>query len=359
MNDELVLIIPECSESRISKRLESVLAHCLTGYHTTTISCAEELSPLCDRRILFVVQVDETGINLEYCRMLKKIRKDRTMFEGCIGGLIVDGVTEGFTKAISRELVLTANIAGCAFIGRPLVEATGSLSNFKIQAANLNTDLCSAYLRAAKVLTDRLMGDQPSIQNPRPRLLVLHASNRKTSNTLSLWNMVKQHLEHDCMIEEVTLLNGAVVDCIGCPYTTCSHLGEQGHCFYGGTIVDEVYPAVITCDALVLLCPNYNDSLSANICAFINRMTALYRKTRFYDKKIFGIIVSGYSGGDILARQLISSLNMNKSFALPPRFALMATAHAPGSIHEVSEIEEQAAAFAANIKKSLLSICND
>ena len=55
-----------------------------------------------------------------------------------------------------------------------------------------------------------------------------------------------------------------------------------------------------------MLCPNYNDALSANLTAFVNRLTALFRQTRFYDKALFAIVVSGYSGGDILARQLIS-----------------------------------------------------
>ena len=39
---------------------------------------------------------------------------------------------------------------------------------------------------------------------------------------------------------------------------------------------EEVYPAVREADALVLLCPNYNDALSANLTAFINRLTALF-----------------------------------------------------------------------------------
>ena len=37
--------------------------------------------------------------------------------------------------------------------------------------------------------------------------------------------------------------------------------------FYGGPMVDEVFPAVRECDALVMLCANYNDALSANLTA--------------------------------------------------------------------------------------------
>ena len=55
-----------------------------------------------------------------------------------------------------------------------------------------------------------------------------------------------------------------------------------------------------------MLCANYNDALSANLTACVNRLTALFRQTRFYDKRLFGLVVSGYSGGDLLARQLIS-----------------------------------------------------
>lgn len=51
-----------------------------------------------------------------------------------------------------------------------------------------------------------------------------------------------------------------------------------------------------------------------NLTAFINRLTALFRQTRFYDKALFALVVSGYSGSDLVARQLISAMNMNKSF---------------------------------------------
>lgn len=56
-----------------------------------------------------------------------------------------------------------------------------------------------------------------------------------------------------------------------------------------------------------MLCPNYNDALSANLTAFINRLTSLFRTTRFYDKALFAVVVSGYSGSDIVAEQLIAA----------------------------------------------------
>ena len=62
--------------------------------------------------------------------------------------------------------------------------------------------------------------------------------------------------------------------------------------------------------------------------------------------------ISGYSGGDLLARQLISALNMNKSFYLPPRFSLLETANERGSLVRLPGIEAQAAAFARHIAES-------
>ena len=57
-------------------------------------------------------------------------------------------------------------------------------------------------------------------------------------------------------------------------------------------------------------------------------------------------MVSGYSGGDLLARQLISALNMNKSFFLPPHFCLLETANERGSLIRLPGIRNTAAACA-------------
>ena len=129
------------------------------------------------------------------------------------------------------------------------------------------------------------------------------------------------------------------------------HFSEKSSCYYGGVIVEQVYPAIQACDALVLLCPNYNDALSANLTAFVNRLTALFRKTAFYEKSVFAVVVSGYSGGDIVAEQIISALSMNKTFRLPPGFAMVETANDPLSILKVEGIQERAAAFAERIRK--------
>lgn len=302
------------------------------------------LEGLRGRRLLFAIALDEGGCNLSYYRMLSVLRRDNGLLDGCLGALVVTGVGELYTKDVARDMVLAANLSGCAFLGRPLVEATGSMRNFHVQARIYRTDEHTAFRMAVQELAWRLVRFEPL--PPVRRVLALHASARSTSNTLALWELVKGALPGEVEVAELCLRNGTLADCVGCSYTTCLHFGEQGGCFYGGPMVDEVFPAVRHCDALVMLCANYNDALAANLTAFINRLTAMYRQNRFYDKRLFGLIVSGYSGGDLMARQLISALNMNKSFFLPPRFCLLETANEKGSLVKLPGIARRGAEFA-------------
>jgi len=67
---------------------------------------------------------------------------------------------------------------------------------------------------------------------------------------------------------------------------------------------------------MIWLCPNYNDAISAKLMAVINRLTVLYKRVKFWDKTLFSIIVSGNSGSDCVAEQLLGTLNINKGLRL-------------------------------------------
>lgn len=345
----LTVYWPAPASSEEGDRLERVLTAALAGRQVQIIRRGEELSQRRYDRVLFALSLDEAGQNGEYFRMLGRLRREPELLEGCTGGLIVDGPGELYTKSTAAELALAMNLAGCALVGRPLVEATGSLANFRVQAKNLGTDLPGAYEAAVRELTDQVETYRfPAREHPR--LLALHASSYHTSNTMALWGEVRGRLSQRWQVEEIGLRNGTLYDCSGCPYTMCLHFGERGGCFYGGLMPREIYPAVRRSDALILMCPNYNDALSANLTAFINRLTALFRQTRFYDKAVFALIVSGYSGSDTVARQVISALNMNKSFYLPPRFALLETANAPGEALSAPGIQQRLDRFAQRME---------
>ncbi len=352
---QFTLINPLCGEAKKAERLHSILDASLKGYNYEEIITGEQFAKadLRNKKLLFSISLGESGVNLEYYHMLKQIRLRRDCLEGSTGGIIIDGNSELFTKSVSRELAFSANRAGCAFPGRPLVEGTRSLKNFNIQAQNLRMDNLGAYIVAGRQLVHNIIHFEKLCEKT-PRILMIHASERKTSNSLSLWEMVKKHLS-GCQIRELSLRNGKIQDCQGCPYETCKHYGDENKCFYGGPMVEEVYPAILECDALVMVCANYNDAVGANIAAFINRLTALFMVHKFYEKSLFGIVVSGYSGGDIVAQQLISALNMNKTFRLPGRFALLETANDPKAILHSEGAEQRAEKFAQVILENLKS----
>ena len=344
ISEELTVIRPG---GALSPRCAGVLEAALAGRQAEVLSRLE--GPLTGRRLLFVVSLDEGGVNRGFYDLLAHLRTHPNCLDRCVGSVLVDAPGDLYTKAAGRDLVLAANLAGCAFVGRPLVEGTGDLRNFTVQARNAGCSLEAAYHLATADLVERVLAfSRPRLE--RPKLLALHASSHHTSNTMALWGELQKRLSPRWQVEEIGLRNGTLSDCSGCPYTMCLHFGERGGCFYGGVMSEEVSPAVRKADALILMCPNYNDALSANLTAFINRLTALFRQTRFYDKAVFALVVSGYSGSDTVARQLISALNMNKSFYLPPRFALLETANAPGEALSAPGIQDRLDRFAAGME---------
>ena len=333
-----------------SERFAGTLQAALAGQPARVLPRLTQ--PLPGARILFAVSLDRSGVNHGCCDVLAYLRTHPGCLQGCVGGILIDGAGDLYTKSVARELAFAANQAGCCLVGRPLVEATGDLRNFTVQAKNAGCSLTEAYCLAASDLVRRILDFRP-IRHRRPNLAVLHASSHRTSNTLALWEQVRRQLQDCCSIREIGLRNGTLEDCAGCPYTMCLHFGERGGCFYGGVMVQEVYPAVRDADGVLLLCPNYNDALSANLTACINRLTALYRTTPFTDKAVFGIVVSGYSGGDIVASQLVSALCMNKGFYLPPQSCLLETANDAGSAMELPGIQDRLTDFAGGIRRQL------
>jgi multimeric flavodoxin WrbA len=358
----LIVVKIEDKENKSHPRIDSVLTAALDGREYTLMNNLDDFAKWCEKPVsekqgtalLFALPWPDSGVSLAYSQWLNIVLSHPNCLAGCTGAVLIDGPSEFFTKKVGREVIFVANQAGCSFPGKSLVEATGSLANFNILAQIQGLDNLEAYKKSATNLVDKLVKFNPyPPKKQKPYILVVHASIYQTSNTLLLWDLVKKALNGRADIEEVSLRNGEIIDCRGCNYETCLHFGENGRCFYGGVIVDKAYPAIKRCDAIVLLCPNYNDSLSANLTAFINRLTALFRKdfATFAAKRFYALVVSGYSGGDIVAEQVIDALNCNKNFMLPGNFALIETANAPKSILACHNIEAKAAALAERILK--------
>ncbi len=334
-------------------RLGDILEYALDGraFDTVTADMLPETG-LDGRRILFAISLDGYGMQPEALACMRYLRAHPRALEGAAGALLLDSETELYTKDLARTFILDANFAGCRFIARPLVEATGSLRNFDVLSGIHGVDRFTAYQRAARTLIDRLSDDAPA-RAERPNILMLHASNRASSNTLALALETARLLANTCDVTELSLHTDAIYDCNGCAYKACVHYAEWNACFYGGVVPEEVFPAIERCDALLLCCPNYNDAPGAHFLALNNRLNALLLRGTPFRKALFAIVVSGYSGGDIVAKQLLGGYCLNKPFSLPPRFALLETASAPCSVLQQPGIDTRLLAFARNIEAQL------
>ena len=173
------------SPGNLSPRCSQILQTSLQGISIRRLQTISE--PLHDALILFAVSLDESGINPDLYTLLAYLRTHPDCLQGSVGGVLIDGSGDLYTKSVGRELVLAANLAGCIFPGRPLVEATGDLRNFTVQAKNASCSVQEAYRLAVTDLADRIL----QFSHPRsacPKLLVLHASSHRTSNTMALWS---------------------------------------------------------------------------------------------------------------------------------------------------------------------------
>jgi len=338
--------------SGTSGRLEKVLGFVLEGVAYERVPAALALPRLAGARVLFALGLSEHGLDAEVCALIAGLRECPRAMEGSVGVMLIDGAGELYTKQTADMLALAANMAGCHFPGKPLVEATALLGNWHVQSQRRGVSKEEAYRLCAREMVWRLLAFSPK-RTKRPKVLLLHASDRTTSNTLQIGAAVSRRLEARCDIREISLQNGAIYDCRGCSYTTCAHFARQNSCFYGGVITNDVYPAINECDALLLLCPNYNDSVSANILAFINRLTSVLVYNALYEKYLYAVIVSGYSGGDLIAQQVLGALCLNKTFMLPPRFAFLQTANNPGEAMQTVGIHQRIDAFADEMGKTM------
>ncbi|WP_330390674.1 NAD(P)H-dependent oxidoreductase [Caminicella sporogenes] len=342
------LIMP----GEISKELTEMVKFFTKDVDTIIIKDSDNIPNLQNKKIIFAVQLNNIGWNIKLFEILTKLYERGTnALKGSSGFILIHSPLEFYTKSMAQNIIFIANQMGCRFPGHPVIECIEDLKNFRTWEKKLKIPLKNICNKLCEKFGKTFFQDNPKLIK-KPKILALHASSYETSNTLTLWRMIRRHI-YDCEIREFHVENGTIVDCKGCSYKTCKHYSKRNSCFYGGAVVKEILPSIERADAVVWICPNYNDAISAKIMAVINRMTVLYRKTKFYNKTMFGVIVSGNSGSDSVAKQLIGALNINKSFRLPPYFAVTAIANDPGEIIKVKGIEEKSKKFAENIMREI------
>ncbi|MBK5242565.1 flavodoxin family protein [Clostridium sp.] len=346
---DLFVIIPS---KNISIMLSQMINVVTKNTNYIIVNDCNHIPNLQNKKILFASEITNIDCDIEMLQFFSKLyEKGDKCLLGSTAGVLTHSNTEHGTKRTSQDIIFLANNLGCFFIGHSVVEATSSLRNYRSWQKTMDLSVKEICLTMCSKLGTRLLEYSP-ITKINPKILVLYSSPHKTSNTLDLWHMVSKHLSH-CDIKELQIENGKVLDCKGCSYKMCTHYGNKNKCFYGGVMIRDVLPSIVESDAIIWLCPNYNDAVAANLTAVINRLTVLYRKIDFYDKTIFAVVVSGNSGSDSISKQLIGALNINKGFRLPPYFSIMAIANDPGEIFNIPQIQETTKHFAENIKKEI------
>lgn len=345
----LVIVAPEGRGHFSQNRLEGVLKR--LAPEARWIRDADELEACRDAEVLFAIALDASGMNAGYDRMKRRMATERDLLHGARAAVVVDGPGALFTKSVGRELVFRANHAGCAFIPRALIEATGNLANFELRAALLETDLERAYHYHLAGLLGRLAADRPRPPQGTARLSVLCATDRLgTANTVALWRHMERRLPEAVERHLVNLGKGRIFDCFGCSYSHCRTRG----CPKTDALTEGLYDELAQADGVLLLVPNLNDGLGPDMAAFLNRMTHLANGDLIRHQAIFAVIVSGYSGGDIITRQILNGFCLNKGFHLPPYFAMMETANRPLAILENDRALAHAERFSTHIAEVLL-----
>lgn len=338
-----------------SKRMKPIVSFC-EGLVAQT-----DLSDQSKR--LMIIELDEIGENEAFdlwvrTEMKKHMEGQETLFSKSIFALIVKSHSEDFTKSFAKKCVYLINKMGGTFIGHPLVEIIEGYQNFKTWQIVDQKPLERICFEQMDHLIKRLHAYQP-LAKDKLNILVLHAGYKEISNTLMLWDRIVIKLEEyeknlpqtRLSIDTLHVEEGKISDCYGCSFETCMYYAREKSCFYGGFVVEDLYPKLEKADFVVWICPNYNDSISAKLMAVINRLTALYRNMGFQDKYLLSVIVSGNSGSDSVARQLIGALNINKGFRLPGDFSIMALANNPGEIEKAHNIEEKISSYVNTLIK--------
>lgn len=345
MSKELYIIKPE----NVSDLLDNMIKAAAEQWQPVFLTDPKNLPDLRNKMLLIAIELNEAGYCLPVIEAISSLyTRGNQALQGCSAVIALHSPNDLNTKSTAAKVIFQLNQLGCSFPGHPMIEAIKDLKNFKTWQKTLDLTLEEICLEQCRALGKRLV-DFDNAKHKVSKITALHSSSHETSNTLALWRMIADHL---CSLDilELNVENGQINDCNGCSFRTCIHYSKQSSCFYGGVMVEEVFPAIEASDAVVWVCPNYNDAVTANLAAVINRLTALYRKTSFHDKALYAVIVSGNSGSDSVAMQIIDALCINKGFYLPPYFCITAIANDPGSIYKVKNIQDTAKAYANSFK---------
>lgn len=192
------LILPE----KPSPFLKKMIDMATKNIEYEVLENYDNLPNLKGKKIIFGIELPITGISNSLNKFfIGLFNRGYDSLLGSEGIVIVHSQYQYFTKTTAQSIIFMSNLLGCRFPGRPIVEVTGSLNNFIPLQKVYNLPLEEICLYLCKELGERFVKDKvQKVENPK--ILVLHSSNRMFSNTLTLWDRVKENL-NDINITEI------------------------------------------------------------------------------------------------------------------------------------------------------------
>jgi len=319
-----------------------------------------------EHKYLFYVPLDPLGEHMSLHQFLLRERENfehtgTCLFTSSVVGIVVTSPTPFYTKTFLKKFLFMVNEMGAEIMGHPAVEVLPFYENFKTRSEVEGVSREEACYSQIMGLIKRLLA-YTDLKKDHFNILALHAGHEEMSTTLHLWHLIKTEIakklpDQMVSLEEIHVEEGKITDCYGCPFETCLYYGVDKRCFYGGIVVEALFPALERADLVVWVCPNYNDAISAKLMAVINRMTALYRQMSFHDKYIGAVIVSANSGMDTVAGQLIGALCVNKGFRIGPNFSVGALANHPSALQKIDSLASNVSSYVdalyANVNKNI------
>ncbi len=140
--------------------LEDMINATLSTTNFQIIDNAENLPNLKSSKILFAVELPITGISNNLNNIfIELFNRGKNSLSGAEAIVLIHSNYQLFTKTTAQSIIFYANLLGCRFIGRPMVEATGNLNNFIPLKKVYNMPLDKICLHLCKDLGERFNKD--------------------------------------------------------------------------------------------------------------------------------------------------------------------------------------------------------
>ena len=128
MNIYIVKLFAENSRGRLAHVLDEALEQAgIEASDTVVLNSAErfrwiaETGLLKNGRIFFAVELDESGVNIEACRLLQYLNICGDVLAGSASGVIVDGAANCTLRIWAESWFLKQTVQDVLFRGNPLL----------------------------------------------------------------------------------------------------------------------------------------------------------------------------------------------------------------------------------------------